>query len=109
MAGIHPPPSTVVDGNYEWAVDSVPTFRFHHGELQYLMRWVGHQPLTWERATHLTNAVGIVVAFHVRRGVRDADGVWVGYARVGNDIRAFVRRAEDGLRRAERRWARRGC
>ena len=96
----------IIDGFYEWAVGAVLDFNFVERELHYHVRWVGYEDTTWEPAAHLTNALEQVADYYRRRGERDADERRVGEARVGQDLRAFVRRAEDGLRRTERRLRR---
>ena len=45
-----PPPSVEVDGEEEYQVSSVEDSRVYRNQLQYLIRWMGYDSLTWEPA-----------------------------------------------------------
>lgn len=78
-------------------------YRFLDGVLQYSVQWVGYMDTTWEPAAGMTHAQATVADFHRMRGEVDGEGQWVREAIVGDDVAAFVRRAEADLHRAERR------
>jgi len=51
---IPPPLPVVVDGEEEWFVDEILDSRWSRGNLQYLVKWTGHDSPTWEPETNLS-------------------------------------------------------
>jgi len=47
---VDPPPPVEVDGEEEYQVLSIQDSRMYRNRLQYLIRWVGYDSLTWEPA-----------------------------------------------------------
>ena len=47
---VEPPPPVEVDGEEEYQVSSVEDSRVYRSQLQYLIRWMGYDSLTWEPA-----------------------------------------------------------
>ena len=108
MRNHHPPPPIIIGDVEEFFVAIIRGFRVEIGVLHYEVQWVGYPDTTWEAASSMTHALHTVAIFHRRRGEWDVNGQWVGEARIGEDIQAFVLRAKDRLLRAERLRIRRG-
>jgi len=62
---IPPPPPVEVDGEEEYQVSSVEDSRVYRNQLQYLVRWMGYDSLTWEPAKFV-NGLQAVGEFHRR-------------------------------------------
>jgi hypothetical protein len=60
-----PPPPVEVDGEEEYQVSSVEDSRMYRSQLQYLIRWMGYDSLTWEPAKFV-NGLQAVDEFHKR-------------------------------------------
>ena len=60
-----PPPPVVVRNHQEWFVEDILDSRWHYGTLQYRVRWLGHDELTWEPWYHVNEVVQLPV-FHTR-------------------------------------------
>jgi len=45
-----PPPPVEVDGDQEYQVERVEDARMYRNQLQYLVRWIGYDQMTWEPA-----------------------------------------------------------
>ena len=59
-----PPPTIIVDGKEEWLVEKIVSSRIRHRKLQYLVKWIGYDELTWERVDSFTNT-NFVEQFHL--------------------------------------------
>jgi len=59
-----PPPPVIVDNQEEWEVDEVLDSRRRYGKLEYLVRWLGYDPPTWEPSKFLEHAPVVVHKFH---------------------------------------------
>jgi len=62
---IEPPPPVEVDGEEEYQVSTVEDSRVYRNQLQYLIRWMGYDSLTWEPAKFM-NGLQAVDEFHQR-------------------------------------------
>jgi len=60
-----PPPTVEVDGEEEYQVSSVEDSRLYRSQLQYLIRWMGYNSLTWEPAKFV-DGLQAVDEFHKR-------------------------------------------
>jgi hypothetical protein len=60
-----PPPPVVVRNHQEWFVEEVVDSRWYYGTLQYRVRWLGHDELTWEPWYHVNDVIQLPV-FHTR-------------------------------------------
>jgi len=58
-----PPPSVEIDGEEEYKVSSVEDSRIYRNQLQYLIRWMGYDSLTWEPA-RFVDGLRAVEEFH---------------------------------------------
>jgi hypothetical protein len=47
---ITPPPPVEVDGDQEYRVERVEVSRVYRIQLQYVVRWMGYDQMTWEPA-----------------------------------------------------------
>jgi hypothetical protein len=59
------PPLVEVDGKEEYQVSSVENSQVYRNQLQYLIRWMGYDSLTWEPA-RFVDRLQAVVEFHQR-------------------------------------------
>ena len=59
-----PPQPIIVDGEEEWLVEKIVSYRIRHGKLQYLVKWTGYNELTWEPADSFTNT-NFIEQFHL--------------------------------------------
>ena len=53
----------VVDGEEEWEVEEVVDSRRRRGKLQYKVKWVNDEELTWQPQENLENAQDEVISF----------------------------------------------
>ena len=63
------PPPVEVEGELEWEVGEILDTRRRRGkkgQVQYLIRWTGHDHPTWEPGSFLENAPDLVRDFHLR-------------------------------------------
>jgi glycosylphosphatidylinositol phospholipase D len=61
--GVLPPPPVEVDGEEEYQVSGVEDSRVYRNQLQYLVRWMGYESLTWEPAKFV-DGLQAVEEFH---------------------------------------------
>jgi len=62
---IPPPPPVEVEGEEEWEVQEVLDSKLVRNQLRYLVKWVGYDETTWERAESI-NEVKAVDDSHER-------------------------------------------
>ena len=60
-----PPPPVIVRDHQEWMVQEIVDSRWHYGTLQYRVRWLGYDQLTWEPWYHVHGLVQLPT-FHTR-------------------------------------------
>ena len=63
----HPqPPPDIIEGEPEWEVEKVLDARFQHGNLQYLVKWLGWSEAenSWEDEDNLENSPEIIEDFY---------------------------------------------
>ena len=62
------PPPIEIEGDTEWEIEEILDSRIYHGQLQYLVRWLGYPPSddSWLPATEMKNASDLVRGFHER-------------------------------------------
>jgi hypothetical protein len=64
----------ILEDSLEWEVAAVLDSRIRYGKLEYFVDWVGYQPCerTWEPASHLSNSLDMVAAYHRSYPLRPA-------------------------------------
>ena len=60
------PPPIIVDDEQEWEVEEIVDSKIVRRNLKNLVRWVGHDELTWEPANLLKNVPLLVQHFHTQ-------------------------------------------
>lgn len=59
-----PPPPEVINDEEEYVVQEILDSRIWRRQLQYLIRWEGYEQPSWEKATNISHATGLVRKYH---------------------------------------------
>ena len=74
------PQPNIIDDEQEWEVEEIVDSKIVYRNLKHLVRWVGHDELTWKPANLLINALLLVRHFHKQYPAKPKPdfAIWVG-------------------------------